>query len=186
MNKEINTNKNKGVNKIYVLTAFVFVLAIVGVMIKDTTKTRTSVSKQSVSISTTTEENSVARIDFLTPLVDAKKPQFEIYVDGNQNSEKQAGWMFKLGKQGYVVESRDGKKDIVIKALADTKISVVLKGLRDEQNGNLVEHWVEYTAAEMDNKPIIEAPKSVWYNTPVSYHFNAKEGQIYKLNVKWK
>ena len=182
MDKNIKTKLNKK----YFLIALVLVLGIAVLMVHDTTKTKTPVLKKSVSVSTTTEENSVARIDLLTSLVDAKKPQFEIYVDGNQTAEKQAGWMFKLGKQGYVVESRDGKKDIVIKALADAKISVVLKGLRDDQNGKLVEHWVEYTSVEIDNKPIVETPKSVWYNTPVSYHFNAKEGQTYTLNVRWK
>lgn len=127
------------------------------------------------------------RIDFETALVDATTPQFEIYVDGSETSEKQAGWMNKYETQGYSLQRRAGAKDIKLKALTDANVKITLRGIWEKDpEGKMVEHWVKYTSLVIDGKEILTEPVDVWHNKPFSYTLDAKAGQNYNIRIKWK
>ena len=178
MSKEIKNEKSKA----GVVTAVVVAIAVIagGIMFFKPSN-NVKVQEQKVATATTApkpkDEKIVARIDLTTKLVDAKKPQFEVYVDGSKTPEKQAGWMQKSGNQGYVVQRDKNSTDISIKSLNDSELMVVLRGpdKRDE-NKKFIPVWVKYTSFTVNGKKILSEPVSVWHNKPFRHTINAKSG----------
>lgn len=184
MSKEIKEEKSKA----GVIVAVIAIVVVAGgiMLLKSNADTTIQKTETAAAIKAENkEEKTIARIDLTTKLVNADKPQFEIYIDGSEIPEKQADWMPEFGSQGYVVERNNNKKDINIKAINDAVISVKLKGLRQEKAGTFVEHWVKYTSVSVNGEEILPEPVSVWYNKPFTYTINAKAGEEYKIHVEW-
>lgn len=187
MTKEIK-KENKKVNGIYWGVAAIFAVLALFVILQpknntDTAETTEVVVAESVEPQ---EEKTVARIDFSTKLVDADKPQFEIYVDGSDVPEKQASWMAKNNNQGYVVQKNANNVDIVVKALDDNDINLALRGpdKRDENN-QFVPVWVKYTSFTVNGKEILPEAVELWHNKPFRHTINAKAGEEYKIHAEW-
>ena len=187
MNKEVKQETNKSSNKVYAIIAVIMIVLALFVIFKPNQNTKNAEIGRATEVQTVEakEENTIARIDITTPLVDAEKPQFEVYVDGSEIPENQAGWMPKFESQGYVIEKDDGTKDILIKALNNVDISIVLKGFRDEKNGKFIQHWVKYTAFKINGEEILSEPRDIWYGKAYAYHLNAKKGEEYKIHIEW-
>lgn len=188
MNNEIKEEKSKA----GVITAVVVAIAVIagGIMFFKPSN-NVKVQEQKVATATTTApkpkaEKTVARIDLTTKLVDAKKPQFEVYVDGSKTSEKQADWMPKFGNQGYVVQRDKNSTDISIKSLNDNELMIVLRGpdKRDE-NKKIIPVWVKYTSLTVNGKKILSEPVSVWHNKPFRHTIKAKSGDEIKIHAEW-
>ena len=187
MSKEIKNEKSKA----GVITAVVVAIAVIagGIMLFKPSN-NVKVQEQKVATATTAPkpkaEKTVARIDIITKLVDAKKPQFEVYVDGSKNPEKQSGWMQKSGNQGYVVQRDKNSTDISIKSLNDSELMVVLRGpdKRDE-NKKFIPVWVKYTSFTVNGKKILSEPVSVWHNKPFRHTIKAKSGDEIKIHAEW-
>ena len=187
MSEEIKEEKSKA----GVITAVVVAVAVIagGIMFF---KPSNNVKVQEQKVATATiapkpkAEKTVARIDISTKLVDAKKPQFEVYVDGSKTPEKQAEWMPKFGNQGYVVQRDDGAKNIKLKALKDVDIDIILRGpdKRDE-NKKFIPVWVKYTSVTVNGKKILSEPVSVWHNKPFRHTIKAKSGDEIKIHAEW-
>ena len=131
--------------------------------------------------------DTVARIDISTPLVNADEPQFEVYVDESETSEKQIDWMYKMNRQGYVIQKTDQEMNISIKALNNIEISIELRGpdVRDE-NGKIIENWVKYNSVTINGEEILNAPVVTWHSKPVvAYIISAKANNEYKIHVAW-
>lgn len=186
MSNEIKEEKSKA----GVITAVVVAVAVIagGIMFFKPSN-NAKVQEQKIATAATAPkpkaEKTVARIDISTKLVDAKKPQFEVYVDGSKTPEKQAGWMPNFDIQGYVIQKDDGMKNIKLKVLNDAYINIFLKGLRDEQNGNLSQHWVKYTSLKVNGKEILPEAVEVWYNKPFRHTIKAKAGDEIKIHAEW-
>ena len=124
-------------------------VAILGVVIV-LKKCNTSVVPEQRVVTAIAEqqiEKITARIDFTTTLVDEENPQFEVYVDGAENPEKQVGWMPRLGYQGYTVQRKSNKAKINIKVLNDAEITMILRGPdKRDANNKIIENWVDYTS----------------------------------------
>ena len=187
MSEEIKEEKSKA----GVVTAVVVAIAVIagGIMLFKPSN-NVKVQEQKVATATTAPkpkaEKTVARIDISTKLVDAKKPQFEVYVDGSKTPEKQADWMQKSGNQGYVVQRDDGAKNIKLKALKDVDIDIILRGpdKRDE-NKKFIPVWVKYTSLTVNGKKILSEPVSVWHNKPFRHTIKAKAGDEIKIHAEW-
>lgn len=187
MSEEIKEEKSKA----GVITAVIVAVAVIagGIMFFKPSN-NAKVQEQKVATATTAPkpkaEKTVARIDISTKLVDAKKPQFEVYVDGSKTPEKQAGWMQKSGNQGYVVQRDDGAKNIKLKALKDVDIDIILRGpdKRDE-NKKFIPVWVKYTSVTVNGKKILSEPVSVWHNKPFRHTIKAKAGDEIKIHAEW-
>ena len=187
MSEEIKEEKSKA----GVVTAVVIAIAVIagGIMFFKPSNNG-KVQEQKVATATTAPkpkaEKTVARIDIITKLVDAKKPQFEVYVDGSKTPEKQADWMPKFGNQGYVVQRHDGAKNIKLKALKDVDIDIILRGpdKRDE-NKKFIPVWVKYTSVTVNGKKILSEPVSVWHNKPFRHTIKTKSGDEIKIHAEW-
>lgn len=186
MSKEIKEEKSKT----GVVVAVVAIAVIVGGIMLFKPNNNVKVQEQKVATATIAPkpkaEKTVARIDISTKLVDAKKPQFEIYVDGSKTPEKQAGWMQKSGNQGYVVQKDKNSTDISIKSLNDNELMIVLRGpdKRDE-NKKFIPVWVKYTSVTVNGKKILSEPVSVWHNKPFRHTIEAKSGDEIKIHAEW-
>lgn len=186
MKKDIN---KKNDNKIYAIVVIVVAALVLFVIFKPNHEVKSTEKAEAITAETTKtkEEKVISRIDFGTKLVDADKPQFEVYVDGSETPMKQAAWMPNFNSQGYVIQTDDGSKDIKLKALTDADISIVLRGRWDiNADGKMIEHWVEYTSFVIDNQEILNKPINVWHNKPFVYKFNTKNGQEYKIHIEWQ
>lgn len=187
MSNEIKEEKSKA----GAIIAVVFAVAVIagGIMLFKSNNADTTVQKQKTAVITQTEakeEKTVARIDLTTKLVDAPKPQFEVYVNDSETPEKQASWMPKFGNQGYVIQRDSGNIDVVVKVINDTDINILLKGLRDEKEGKLIKHWVEYTSFIINDEEILPKVTSIWYGKPLTHKIKAKKGEIIKIKVEWQ
>jgi len=132
-------------------------------------------------------EKTNARIDITTALVNAQKPQFEIYIDNSETPEKQSDWMPNFKIQGYVVQKNSGVKDIKIKALKNADINVNLRGeFEKDEKGEPIKHWVKYTSMTVNGQEVLLKPVDVWHNEPFVYTINAKAGDSYDIHVEWK
>lgn len=185
MSKEIKEEKSKA----GVIIAIVVAIAVIagGIMLfKQSNNVKVSTPKVT-TVSKPKAEKTVARIDLTAKLVDAEKPQFEVYVDGSENSEKQASWMPKFETQGYVVQSDNGDIDIVINAIKeDTDINLTLRGnWEQDEDKKMVENWVKYTSVSVNGKEILPEAVEVWHNKPFRYTINAKAGEEYKIHAEW-
>lgn len=187
MSEEIKEEKSKA----GVITAVIVAIAVIagGIMLFKPSN-NAKVQEQKVATVTTAPkpkaEKTVARIDIITKLVDAKKPQFEVYVDGSKTPEKQAEWMPKFGNQGYVIQRHDGAKNIKLKALKNVDIDIILRGpdKRDENN-QFVPVWVKYTSLTVNGEKILPESTDVWHNKPFIYILKALAGEEYKVHVEW-
>ena len=188
MSKEIKEEKSKA----GVITTVVVAIAVIagGIMLFKSNKADTTVQKPETVVATKAEpkeEKTIARIDLTAKLVDAEKPQFEVYVDSSENPEKQASWMPKFETQGYVVQSDNGNIDIVINAIKeDTDINLTLRGKwEQDEDKKMVENWVKYTSVSVNGKEILPEAVEVWHNKPFRYTINAKAGEEYKIHAEW-
>ena len=187
MNNEIKEEKSKA----GVVTAVVVAIAVIsgGVMLFKPSN-NAKVQEQKVETATTAPkpkaEKTVARIDLTTKLVDADKPQFEVYVDDAVAPVTQASWMHKYNIQGNVVQKEGNAVDVVIKAIKDTDIDVVLKGpWEQDKDKKMVENWVKYTSVTVNGKKILSEPVSVWHNRPFHHTIKAKSGDEIKIHAEW-
>jgi hypothetical protein len=139
-----------------------------------------------VSLYNKTPEKTVARVDITTALVDEKKPQFEIYVDGSEAKEQQSGWMSQFGVQGYVIQKDDGVKDIELKALKNATINITLRGIWEKgSDDKAMERWVKYTSMTVNGEDVLKEPIDVWHDKPFVHTIKAKSGEEYKIHVEW-
>lgn len=188
MSEDNNTQITKS-NKRYIALALVVILAAVGILVNNNTK---QTSAEPATIASAEQEQVIekpvtARIDISTPLVNADEPQFEVYVDESETSEKQIDWMYKMNRQGYVIQKTDQEMNISIKALNNIEISIELRGpdVRDE-NGKIIENWVKYNSVTINGEEILNAPVVTWHSKPVvAYIISAKANNEYKIHVAW-
>ena len=132
-------------------------------------------------------EKVVGRMDISTKLVDVNNPQFEVYTGSSNSPEKQADWMTKLNKQGYVVQDNDNDMEANIKVSRDTHIDISLMGKYQLDTANhIVENWVEYKSLKINGKEVLTKPVAVWHNKPFVYTLDAKSGQEYKVYATWQ
>ena len=200
MSKEVKNKEpevTKGSKK-YVALTLVIILAIVGIMSSndnkdETTTTTVAITEQvpaaeqapaTEQVSTAEEapaetEPTVARIDITTPLVNADESQFEVYVDASEEPLKQAKWMVKFGKQGYVIQGNEGKKDIVIKTFKDANIKIVLKGRKEDNN------LVKYTTFDINSEKVLNKITELGYNNSFNYIIKAKAYNEYNIHIEW-
>lgn len=186
MNKEIKEEKSK---KGIIFTAVALIAVIIGAFVIFKPSSGTNVQEQKVATTKATEpeeEKVTARIDITTKLIDADKPQFEVYVDDSETPLEQADWMTKFNTQGNVVQKSGETLDIVIKAIEDTDINLVLRGKwEQDENGKLIENWVDYTSVSVNGNEILQEETFVWHNKPFRYTINAKAGEEYKIHAEW-
>ena len=139
------------------------------------------------SKSSSVPEPAIARMDISTKLVDANKPQFEVYVDGSETAEKQAAWMPTYKVQGYVVQKEANEMNVVVKSLTDSTIKVNLRGPdKRDANNELVPVWVKYTSVKIDGDEILSEPVNVWHNKPFAHNVDVKAGGTYNITAKWQ
>ena len=191
MKKEVKTDE-KNYKKIYILITLVVAILAISMILRpesniEANNKTAEIQKNVVSEVEPQEEIPTARIDVTTKLVDAEKPQFEIYADGSEMPIKQADWMPRYGIQGYVVQEKGYSKDFVIKSLKDAEIRILLKGpdKRDENN-KIIENWVDYVSFSVDGKDILPEKTAAWHNKPFVHVLNAKSGEEHKIKVKWE
>ena len=188
MKKEIKKEEKKS-RKIYLVILAIAIIAGAIVFFKPKADMNGVGETQQVvnEVAESREQLTTARIDITTNLVDAAKPQFEVYVDSSENPEKQASWMPKFETQGYVVQSDNGDIDIVINAIKeDTDINLTLRGKwEQDKDNNMMENWVKYTSLTINGKEILPEAVAVWHNKPYRYTINAKAGEEYKVHAEW-
>lgn len=180
-----NEENKKG--KVYIAVAAIVIIVGAIAFFKPEADTKNADISQPVltEVTKSQKEPVTARIDITTKLIDAEKPQFEVYVDGSDMPEKQAGWIVSRGLQGYVIQKKGNSIDLIIKAIKDIDINFVLRGVRDEKNGKLVEHWVTYTSLIINDEKILSKEKTVWYNKSYRQRIQAKSGDIYRIHIDW-
>ena len=164
-------------------------VAILGVVIV-LKKCNTSVVPEQRVVTAIAEqqiEKITARIDFTTTLVDEENPQFEVYVDGAENPEKQVGWMPRLGYQGYTVQRKSNKAKINIKVLNDAEITMILRGPdKRDANNKIIENWVDYTSVTINGDEILPKTTATWHNKVFRHMINATAGDEIEIKARWK
>ena len=195
MSKDIKTQEPTKNNKKYIALALVAILAVIGIVMNNSNEEKTvatSTTEPEVTANINKEpqpkeEPTVARIDISTPLVNADEPQFEVYVDGAEEPEKQAAWMPKLGYQGVVVQKEGNEGIITVRVFSDAEIRIVLRGpdKRDENN-QTIENWVDFTSVQINGEEILPEITAVWHNKPFRHTINAKAGDEVKVSAKWQ
>lgn len=187
MSNEIKEEKSKA----GLITGIVVIIAVIagGIMLFKPSNNG-KVQEQKVVTATTAPkpktEKTVARIDITTKLADAKKTQFEVYVDGSKTPEKQAEWMHKFGNQGYTIEKDSGTKDIVIKALNDVNIKISLRGKKGQVNKEKAPRLVKYTVFSINDEKILKKDIVASYEKSFNHVIKAKAGEEYKIHLEWK
>lgn len=202
MSKEVKTQEPTKSNKKYIVLAIVVILGAVGIMLgngkEDETATATVATTEQAPVAeqtSVTEKNTiaeetpaeieptVARIDITTPLVNADEPQFEVYVDGSEEPEKQAGWMPKFGKQGYSVQKNGSEINLIVKVLHSGKMNIKFRGpWKRGYNNVLIPLYVEYTSVKIDGEEILSEPTEKWTTKTLE----AEVGKTYAISAKWK
>lgn len=181
-------------NKKYIALALVVLLAIIGIVMNNSNEeeTITTITTEPEVIANVTEEKpikepTIARIDITTPLVNAEEPQLAVYVDGSSEPEKQARWMPKVNKQGYVVQKESHEIDITVKFLNNANTNVIFRGIdrRDDRNER-IPVWVNYTSITVNGKNILPEETMVWHNKPFIFEIKGKTGEEYEIHTEWK
>lgn len=201
MSKEIKaqeTEKAKSSKK-YVVLALVVILAAIGIMVNNdeeeaataTTTVATADKALIAEKTSTSDEPTTARIDITTPLVDAEKPQSEVYVEGSETAENEADWMPKHNVRGYTLQKEGNEITFAIKVLNDVDITMSLRGkweLKNPKNKEegLKENWVDFTSVTVNGKEILSKAIAVWHNKPFRYTINAKAGKEYNIHAEWQ
>lgn len=187
MNKEVKQEKSKA-GVIYTIIALIVVI-VGGVMLFKSNNTDATAQKQKNTIATKVEpkeEKTIARIDIITKLVDAEKPQFEVYVDGSETPLKEESWMPKYDKQGVAVLKEGNVADIIIKPLNEIEITFAFRGPdKRNENNEVIEKWVDYNTISVNGKNILSQSVSTWLNKPFYHVINAKAGEEYKIHAEW-
>lgn len=178
-----NEESKKGMVYVIIAAIVIIVGAIACFKFKANTKNADISQSLMTEVIKSQAEPVTARIDITTPLVDADKPQFEVYVDGSDTPEKQAKWMAKYKIQGNAIQKKGTDIKIAIKVLNDNKLNIDLRGPWDK---NKVKHRVEYTSVIVNNKEVLSKPIATWHDKPFTYSLNAKKGNGFLIIVKWK
>ena len=186
MSNEKETKEQAKSIKRDVVLALLVLLTTFGII---TTKTEPKVvaTVSEVTDSTVAVEKTVkARIDISTPMVDENKSQFEVFVNGSEESEKQVNWMRNLQRDGFVIKGEGSAMEILIKARNNADLVVVLRGpdTRDK-NGNRYPTWVKYTSVIINGEELLSEPANVWHDKPFIYTLKTKAGKEYKIHAKW-
>lgn len=188
MTKEVKT-ESKETTKIYWgIAAVAAVLALFVIFKPESDKTANEATKSATTQAVAPkDEKTIARIDISTKLVDADKPQFEVYVDGAKTPLKEQKWLNSYNTQGTVVE-KDGKEvSFVVKILKDIDFKFVLRGhIPNIVDGVRIPEWVDYTSIIIDGQEMLKGRTPIWHDKPMYYNFHGEAGKVYNVHVKWE
>ena len=191
MSKEVNTEEKQTKNRInfIMILGIVVVIAIIIEAITSFKSDNNRIVQEHENTTTATDiekEQTIARIDISTTLIDDGKMQFEVYADESEVPLEQADWMPKYNAQGNVVQKEGNSVNIIIKALNDSVIRISLKGpWKLNENGKQEEVWVKYTSLTIDGEEILPEPVNVWHDKTFAHTINTKAGEEYKIHAEW-
>ena len=109
-----------------------------------------------------------------------------IRISDNTAAISTPEWFHKNGK-GYVIESRIGILNIVLRCINKGNLTISLRGqdVRDKSN-NRVPILIDYSKFIVNSNSLIEGIKSAWHDEPIRYNREVDDGEIINLSLEWK
>lgn len=88
---------------------------------------------------------------------------------------------------GYMLESNTGSLDLSFKCVNDGTIKFGFKGkdYRDRK-GYRIPIYIDYTEIIVDDENLVSGSRVCWHDNPFNYQKNVKDGQIIRIQVKWR
>ena len=88
---------------------------------------------------------------------------------------------------GYVLQSNTGSLNLSFKCINDGKIQIGFKGMDyKDKKGNRVPIYIDYTEIFVDDDNLVSGSKVCWHDNPFIFQKDVKNGQIVKIQVKWR
>ena len=88
---------------------------------------------------------------------------------------------------GYVLQSNTGSLNLSFKCINDGKIQIGFKGMDyKDKKGNRMPIYIDYTEIFVDDENLVSGSKVCWHDDPFIFQKNVKNGQIVKIQVKWR
>lgn len=110
-----------------------------------------------------------------------------ISVSDNKAEITKPLWFQKNGT-GYVIQSRAGKLEFIIKATSEGLLSFNLKGIsvfNSNDNTNRIPHWVGYTMFALNGNVIFDKLTPAWHDKPYKYKLDVKANEEIKIQIEW-
>ena len=96
-------------------------------------------------------------------------------------------WFKDSNGIGHVLTSNAGSLDVSFKCVNDGTINFNFKGMDfSDKRGNRIPIYVDYTEITVDDENLVSGSKVFWHDNPFNFQKNVKDGQIVKINVKWR
>ena len=88
---------------------------------------------------------------------------------------------------GYLLQSNTGSLNFSFKCVNDGKIQIRFKGMDfKDKTGNRIPIYIDYTEIFVDDDNLVSGSKVCWHDNPFIFQKNVKNGQIVKIQVKWR
>lgn len=88
---------------------------------------------------------------------------------------------------GYVLQSNTGSLNLSFKCINDGKIQIGFKGMDyKDKKDNRMPIYIDYTEIFVDDENLVSGSKVCWHDNPFIFQKNVKNGQIVKIQVKWR
>ena len=88
---------------------------------------------------------------------------------------------------GYLLQSNTGDLNLSFKCVNDGKIQIGFKGIDyKDKKGNRIPIYIDYTEIFIDDENLVSGSKVCWHDNPFIFQKDVKNGQIVKIQVKWR
>ena len=88
---------------------------------------------------------------------------------------------------GYLLNSNTGSLDLSLKCVNDGTITLGFKGIDyNDRKGYRIPIYIDYTEIIVDGKNLVSGSRVCWHDNPFIYQKDVKDGQIIKIQVKWR
>ena len=54
-----------------------------------------------------------------------------------------------------------------------------------DKDNKVIENWVKYTSFTVNDQEVLSEAVEAWHNKPFVYTIDAKNGDEYKVHIKW-
>ena len=88
---------------------------------------------------------------------------------------------------GYLLNSNTGSLNLSFKCVNDGILTFGFKGIDySDRKGYRIPIYIDYTEIVVDGENLVSGSRVCWHDNPFNYQKEVKDGQIIKIQVKWR
>lgn len=88
---------------------------------------------------------------------------------------------------GHVLESNTGSLELSFKCVNDGTVNFDFRGIDySDRKGYRIPIYIDYTEIIIDDEILVSGSKVSWHDNPFNFQKKVQNGQIIKVQVKWK